>query len=289
MVDRVGSRVVTGIVGLLLVGCPKGGPSAELQSAYEVASLRAAQAEAAVQGLQDRVASLEALLREGGGAASDELAGTVATVRGQVEEVRFDVDRVSQDFSDYQLTQERRLLWAEQRVAALEQLLGVQPPPPPCVGPPEDCPPPSAVDPSQPAPPTQAPPPPGPGAVAGGPDDTRIALARERMDAGQQAAARAILEALLQQTPDHPRAAEIHYRIGETWFNEGRYRQAARAFREVTDRYASSPFAPWALLRSGESFEGMGHAEDARVFYQSVLQSYPSSEAAPEAKRRLKP
>jgi len=287
-------RLTAGLaLGAMVGGCPKDGASAELQRGFEVASQRAAIAEESVEDFEQRIASLESLLRDGGG-PGDEVVTDLAATKGAIEEVRFAVDTVSGDFERYQLDQERRLLWAEQRLAALEQLLGVQPPPPPCVGPPEQCPP---VEPTAPTPTgdtavastvTTAPP---SSTAAGGateaPSD-RIALARQRMDAGQQAAARAILESMLQKDPQHARAAEIRYRVGETWFNEGRYRQAARAFRDVTDQHANSQWAPWALLRSGECFEGMGHTDDARVFYQSILQSYPSSDAAVEAKRRLR-
>lgn len=299
------SRCKTVRVGLLLgalapslAGCPKDGPSAELQRGFEVASQRAALAEEAIEAFESRIESLESLLRDGGGPGEDVVADLAAT-RGSLEEVRFAVDTVTGDFERYQLDQERRLLWAEQRLASLEQLLGVQPPPPPCVGPPEQCPPADTA-----APPVSigatassdgVTPPPystsnetSSGSAPSAPPSDRIALARQRMDAGQQAAARAILESLLQSEPRNPRADEIRYRIGETWLNEGRYRQAARAFRDVTDQHANSEWAPWALLRSGECFEGMGHAEDAKVFYQSILQSYPSSDAAGEAKKRLR-
>lgn len=291
--QAVGRLVVMAGLAPMLGGCPKDGASAELQRGFEVASQRAAMAEEAMQAFEERVASLEALLRDGGGPGDDVVTDLAAT-KGAIEEVRFAVDTVGQDFEAYQLDQERRLLWAEQRLASLEQLLGVQPPPPPCVGPPEQCPPattPTATGGGDTGAGTVASTTPttsvGGGTTSPAPGD-RIALARQRMDAGQQAAARAILESMLQKDPQDARAAEIRYRIGETWFNEGRYRQAARAFRDVTDQHASSQWAPWALLRSGECFEGMGHADDARVFYQSILQSYPASDAAVEAKRRLK-
>ncbi len=283
------------VLPLCVAGAAHAGGTDDLQRAFEVASQRAALAEEAVMEMEARLASLEALLKDGGATGSVE--ADVAATRGAVEEITFKLEGLDKAFADYQLDQERRLLWSEQRLAALEHLLVVQPPPPPCVGPPEQCPKVETATPvaaggaegaSGGAGQAEDPADPSSGASAFAASNDRIALARERMAAGQQAAARAILEAELQRDETAEDVPELRYRIGEAWLNEGKYRQAARAFRDVTDRHASSEWAPWALLRSGECFEGMGHADDARVFYQSILQSYPSSEAAAQAKKRLR-
>ena len=115
----------------------------------------------------------------------------------------------------------------------------------------------------------------------------RLKLAEQRMEEGQQAAARAILEAALAEEPKHPSAAEARYRLAETWFNEGKWRDAAKRFQVVTDEHAKSPWAPWAMLRIGECFDGMGRADAAKTFYEGVVRNFPSSDAARDAKRRL--
>ena len=53
------------------------------------------------------------------------------------------------------------------------------------------------------------------------------------------------------------------------------------------DHEGQSPFKPWAMYRQGECFEGMEQSENAKIFYEDVIQKYPKSKAATEAKIKL--
>ncbi len=270
----------------LAVWCVAGGcfaskaSVAPLQAGFEVASQRAQAAETSVGRMEDRLAALESTLRDlgldraAGRQSVEAFATEIAALRGAVEEVRFATDQLRADFDQVQLDQERRTLHAEARLAQVERLLGVQPPPPP------------RVDGVVTAPET-APLPASEGVPAPGSYEERLALAATRITEGQQAAARAMLEALLREDPDHARATEAQYRLAETWFNEGKWREAARAFQVITDRSAKSTWAPWAMLRIGECFDGMGRASDAKTFYEGVVRNFAGSDAAREATRKL--
>lgn len=253
---------------------------ASLQSGFTSASQRAALAEEAVEKLEDRLAQVETTMRDqgldraAGRQTAEAVAADVARLRGTVEELQFTVQSLRADFDLWQLDQERRTLHAEARLGQLERLLGATPPPPPRVDGTEPVGPVSEVAPGAPAP-------------AAGTFEERLALAEARMKEGQQAAARAILEGLSASDPSHARTAEVLYRTAETWYNEGRWRDAARAFQVVTDKHAKTSWAPWSMLRIGECFDGMGRPGDARTFYQEVVRNFAGSEAAREASRKL--
>jgi tol-pal system protein YbgF len=263
-----------------------GGPTAELQLGYTLAHQRAQLAEAAVEAMEARLAKMEDFLRrqgmddpEGVGSLSDVVA-ELARVRGRLEELDFLMKGVRADLDQYMVDLERRQLFDESRLAQLEGLLGVRAPAPPRVG--------GEQEPTEPTEPVGEPDAPTEPAVEVPTDPAgRLALARVRIDAGQQAAARAILEQALAEAPDDPLAPEIQYRIGETWFNEGKFKQAARSYQMVTDEHARSPWAPWSMYKIGECFAEMGRADAAKTFYEGVVRNYPQSEAAKEAKVRL--
>lgn len=282
-------RVLAVILAASLGGAPAafaGGSTAALQAGFEAASQRAALAESAVQELQDRIVALEESLRAQGAdrasglASLQEVSSTLADLRGQLEVLQFEVKTLRADLDQYTLDQERRTIHAESRLANLERTLGVAPPPPPSL----DGAPAIAGDATGSAEaPADLP------TLAPGDVDGRIALAETRMKNGQQAAARAILEQAVNAAPDHARLPEVRYRLAETWFNEGKWREAARAFQVVTDNHAKSAWAPWAMLRIGECFDGMGRKDAAATFYDGVLRSYPNSDAAKEARRLRTP
>jgi TolA-binding protein len=271
------------------------GATADLQLAADAAAQRAALAEAGLAEAEARLDALDDKLAavglDGGLGSLADVAEEAARLRGRVEELTFELQALRGDFERWQQDVERRQLHAEARLASLEQLLGAQPPSLAAVMAPE-----SPVSGTGGAA-TVTPRPAGTPAAAGaaGPGDgrvdgaaARLALARQRMVEGQQAAARAILEAALTAAPDDPLAPELRYRVAQTLYNEGSYRDAARAYQVVTDKHPRSEWAPWAMLRIGECFEGMGRADAALTFFEGVERNYPGSDAAREAAKRLR-
>jgi TolA-binding protein len=271
-----------------------GGASAELQLGYTLAHQRAQLAEAGLEDLEGRFEALEDLLRQQGIGDPDglrsmeQLAAEMRGLQGLIEELEFSMRDMRADLDQYLVDQERRQLHDEARLSQIEALLAVQAPPPPNLdveSDPDrnDASPASLVAESS---PSQA----GEDTSASAvPEDSagRLDAAKERMREGQQAVARVILTGALEQQTDDALAPELQYRLAETWFNEKKYREAARAFQIVTDRHARSPWASWSMLRIGECFAGMGRADAAKTFYEGVVRNFPSSEAAREAKQHL--
>lgn len=283
-------RCVLPLLAMFSTGCAffaNTKAAADLDNHFNVATERVALAEAAAQKVDDRVDEIEAVLRAqgldraSGQQTVEQMGADVAAMRGSIEEVQFAVKGLRADFDAYQMDQERRLLHAEARLAQIEKLLGVTAPPPPRLD--------AGTTPADTTTTVPASDPVNGNSTTATPAtlDERLDLAEQRMADGQQAAARAILESALATGADHPRASEAQYRIAETWFNESKYKDAARSFQAVLDRYPKSPWAPWSMLRIGECFDGMSRPKDAKPFYDGVVRNYPGTDAAKEAAAKL--
>lgn len=270
---------------LLLAACAllNGGANRALHAATTAATLRVAQAEAVVADAEDRIAQLEQAIRAQGQNQADKLenldqvVAEVSRLRGEIEVVRFQLDELQRGLSTSSVDQERRMSHAEARLRQVEGFLNLRPPPPPTdvdlgLAPGE-----SPVD----APVEQ--PPAIPESAA-----ERLALGREHLAAGRPAVARAVLQKAVDGNVGAPEMDEIRYRLAESWFDEGNWKSAAKAFQAVTDNHGKSDWACWAQYRIGECFERIGNADGARSFYAGATEGRcAKSAAAKEARLKL--
>ncbi len=281
------------MVVLYLLGCfapHNAAATAEYARQVTTANLRVAQLEQQLVHAETRIEQLEEFVRAQGRSQAtkmenlDQVNAEVTRLRGLLEVLQYEVEQLRQNGASQQVEQERRQLHDERRLAKLEAFLGVQPPPPPtdeelgltteqpeAEGEP-------AEQEGEPPDTTEVPP------TAAG----KLALAKEHMEAGRQRVARAILQRALEAHPDAPERDEIAYRLAETYFEEKAYSKAALAFKRVLDDAPRSPWASWAMLRQGDCFQGLGQADNARLFYDGVIQRFPRSDAAKEAEARLR-
>jgi TolA-binding protein len=81
--------------------------------------------------------------------------------------------------------------------------------------------------------------------------------------------------------------AEALYLIGETYFAEGNYQQAAAEYNGVRKAHPKSDRVPDALYRLGMCFEKLNLPDDAKLFYKTVIQSHGKTKVAKDAKARL--
>lgn len=223
----------------------------------------------------------------------DQLRNEVASLRGDLEVLQHEIGLDVEFSGRFQEDADYRLTWLEKRTTALEDSLGLETPEPPerkdadtiaaAMDPTDD-----TGDPVADSQGTS-----GEGGTAE-PDDSSeaaprtpeemFALAESHIEADRPRAARAVLQRLVDEHPDHEKVSEARYRVGQTWFIEGRYQQAILAFQEVLDKHGSSGWAPWSMLRQGQCFEALGQSENAQIFYDDVVRLYPKSKAAKEAR-----
>jgi len=266
----------------LLPGCAWFTANSAVTSEYSrqvsVASMRAAELEGQFALAEQRIAQLEETVRlQGQNQAEkleniDQVNAEIGSLRGQIEEMKFQLKELQESIDGSGVEQERRALYSERRLKQIEDFLKIRPPPMPTneeLGLEPGADPGGASEP----------------ATASTPEEA-LDLAAEHMAAGRQGVARALLERTVSEHPGAPELAEVRYRIGETWFNEGQFRKAVGAFQSVVDNHANSDWAAWAMYRQGESFQSQGEPSKARLFWDQLLDKYPKSGAAKEVKTK---
>ncbi len=85
----------------------------------------------------------------------------------------------------------------------------------------------------------------------------------------------------------HYRPATDNFYIGECYYFLGDYQSAIAHYKESVAIYDKSSFMPTLLLHSGNSLEKLDDIEQAKRFYQTLIQTYPKSKEAKKAKRHL--
>lgn len=271
------------LLGLCLGCVPKSYREAQATTESRVTVLGTRQA-VVEQGLDEqsrKLDQIQAALRARGQSEAEALenleqvADRLRAIQGEIEDVRFALEDLQRDFRGYVEQQERRQLHDEARLRQIEQALRLTPPPLP------------ELDPAASVPGTES--------AEASTDDALPPTAKGKLDkavaemeAGRQAVARFLLQRAVELHPDDPNIAEIRYRIGETWANERQWARAASAFDQVVTNHPRSPWASWSMLRTGEAFSELGQREGAVMFLEDTIKLYPRSEAATEAKAKLK-
>ncbi len=114
-----------------------------------------------------------------------------------------------------------------------------------------------------------------------------FALAQAQEGKGERSVARELYEEFVKKWPSDPRSADAHFRLGELWFGDKRYREAILEYGKVAQDFPRSDKAPDALLRTGESMMALDLNDDARGLFEEVTKRYPHTTAARRAKARL--
>lgn len=313
------------IAVLLAPGCAWITESSKVRAEYArqvmVASERTALLEAQLEEAQARLDALDETVKLYGRNESDrietidEVDTEIRAIRGLLEELQFQLKTQQKYLDDNAIDRERRMVHAERRLTQVEKYLHVTPPPAPTdaelgiVKPDVTNPDGSvthgdgsitrpdgttthldgrvtAADGTVLTPATVIAPPIDTTAPPASADEA-IDIAVGHMKAGIHGAARAVLQKAQEDFPGAAESAELQYRIGETFANEKDHRAAIRAFDVVVKGFPKTAWAAWAMYRQGEAFEALGRTDNAKIFYQGVVDKYASSPAAVEAKAKL--
>lgn len=90
------------------------------------------------------------------------------------------------------------------------------------------------------------------------------------------------------KNPKAKHAEEATFMSGQAYFELKQYKKVILELSKFTDKYAKSKRAPAALLKMGQSFELLGMKDDAKGFYQEILDKHPKAPEAKKAKAKLK-
>lgn len=81
--------------------------------------------------------------------------------------------------------------------------------------------------------------------------------------------------------------AENNFYLGEMWFKRKKYDVALSYFKKSAMLNDKASYMPTLLLHSAISFENVKDKENAKNFYSTLVELYPSSSEAKEAKTNL--
>lgn len=125
-------------------------------------------------------------------------------------------------------------------------------------------------------------------ASAGGSVDEYYDTGMQMMTAGSYATARMAFQQLVQEFPQHERAADAQFQLGQAFYHEGQFQEAYAALELVASQWPQSPRAPAALFRAGAIAEERRGFIKARGYYQQIVDRYGRSEEAAQARQKLR-
>lgn len=85
-----------------------------------------------------------------------------------------------------------------------------------------------------------------------------------------------------------PKAEAATFYRAESYFHLKQYKKAIVDYSQFTEKYNRSRHLPAALLKIGLSFEALTMKDDAKGFFQEVVDKFPKSAEAKKARAKLK-
>ena len=135
------------------------------------------------------------------------------------------------------------------------------------------------------APPSSAPPaPPAPRNVEA---ERMFAAALAQARSGNDGQAALEFTEFVTQFPSHPQAAAAQNYIGEAFYRQRDFRQAAAEFQKTVDNYTQTTPVSEALLKIGLCQRALGDAAAAKAAWEQVIKLFPKTDAARQARTLL--
>ncbi len=92
----------------------------------------------------------------------------------------------------------------------------------------------------------------------------------------------------LKNQPRGPKAPEARYYLADSFYKEGKYRQAAVEFNKLRLQFPQSILAPAGLLRQALCYRNQHQTHTYRGTLKKLVKLYPNSPEAREARKLLK-
>ncbi len=92
----------------------------------------------------------------------------------------------------------------------------------------------------------------------------------------------------LQYCPKHENAENAHYWVGESYYAQDKFVEAIAEFEYLIENYKSSVNVSRAIYKAARSNQELGKADVAKQLYQRLIDDYPESLEASQAKDRLR-
>jgi tol-pal system protein YbgF len=88
--------------------------------------------------------------------------------------------------------------------------------------------------------------------------------------------------------PDDQYSDNAQYWMAEALYVKRQYEDAIREYSNLVSNYPESQKVPHGLLKIGYSYQELGKAEEAKLWYTDVRQRFPGTTASRLADDRLK-
>ncbi|MBI5560171.1 MAG: tol-pal system protein YbgF [Deltaproteobacteria bacterium] len=99
---------------------------------------------------------------------------------------------------------------------------------------------------------------------------------------------REAFERFLSLYPDNDLSDNAQYWIGEIYYAQGDYENAALEFDKVMKKYPQGDKVAASLMKQGYSFEKLGAVKEAQILLNRVIEEFPKSSEAELAAKHLK-
>jgi tol-pal system protein YbgF len=94
-------------------------------------------------------------------------------------------------------------------------------------------------------------------------------------------------ENYIRSYPRSEQAGDSQYFIGESYYQQGMFREAAAAFDRGISDYPNSKRVPDMYFKRGMAFSALGETARARESWEFVVKTFPNSDAGRLARQRL--
>jgi len=84
------------------------------------------------------------------------------------------------------------------------------------------------------------------------------------------------------------KVAEGYFYLGEIAYNQGRYIDAIELYQKSAEKKADTPYMDKLLIHTAIALKKSGQTAQAKEFFKTVIEAYPSTTSASTAKRYLK-
>jgi len=121
---------------------------------------------------------------------------------------------------------------------------------------------------------------------AGGPVDMYNAAVTQFNNRSTSTARRAFQQ-FLREYPSDALAPDAHYFLADILVQEARLEEAVQAFLLIPELFPTAERVPEAWYRVGVTYIALEQLDDARVYLERVVNSYPGTDAATAAEERL--
>ena len=96
------------------------------------------------------------------------------------------------------------------------------------------------------------------------------------------------LHQYLKSQPKGPKAPEARYYLADSFYQEGKFKEAGVEFNKLRLQFPQSILAPAGLLRQALCYKNQQQMGTYRSTLQKLVKAYPNSPEAKEAQKMLK-